>query len=84
MYIEIIIFCCYLKTVEVDAQSPPPCKFYKVNFGRCGPNGSKKCENEMKSPETSQKFVRCDCRDIKISPHVEYGCTCFTKLPCNM
>ncbi|KAJ0263832.1 hypothetical protein HA466_0022870 [Hirschfeldia incana] len=51
--------------------------------GRCGPNGSKKCDTEMKSPETSQKFVRCDCQDIKIASQDSYGCTCFTKLPCN-
>ncbi|CAF1935326.1 hypothetical protein YC2023_062641 [Brassica napus] len=69
--------------VEVDAQYIPPCRYFKGKTGRCGPDGSKKCENEMKSPQTSQTFARCDCQNIKISRQDDYGCTCFTKLPCN-
>ncbi|KAF8046032.1 hypothetical protein N665_4090s0001 [Sinapis alba] len=68
--------------VEVDAQPLLPCKIFKGKYGRCGPNGSKKCENEMKSPQTSQKFARCDCLNIEIQRQPGYGCTCFTKLPC--
>ncbi|KAH0927458.1 LOW QUALITY PROTEIN: hypothetical protein HID58_019714, partial [Brassica napus] len=69
--------------VEVDAQYIPPCRYFKGKTGRCGPDGSKKCENEMKSPRTSQTFARCDCQNIQISRQDGYGCTCFTKLPCN-
>uniref|UniRef100_M4F169 START domain-containing protein n=1 Tax=Brassica campestris TaxID=3711 RepID=M4F169_BRACM len=71
------------RKLEVDAQYIPPCRYFKGKTGRCGPDGSKKCENEMKSPRTSQTFARCDCQNIQISRQDGYGCTCFTKLPCN-
>ncbi|CAH2052899.1 unnamed protein product [Thlaspi arvense] len=82
--ISVIVLCVLMFHVsnivkEVNGQDSK-CKTYMRYPGKCGADGNKKCQGEMRDFYIT--YNRCDCKDTWWRNKEYHDCNCYIKPPC--